>query len=122
MLGCKPTPELCADPESFDREDPTFFYKYILMRGGRIQIPLLVGLHRPASETPFKWGFTGAPMMPNVECWLGNFVIFKGIRSSFAKSHHKTIVLGVISMCFRDSFLQVNVQNGDIFLGCKNFK
>ena len=31
--------------------------------GERIQIPLKVGHHRPASETPFKWRFTGGPMM-----------------------------------------------------------
>ena len=27
------------------------------MRGGRIQIPLSAGHHRPVSETPFKWRF-----------------------------------------------------------------
>ena len=38
--------------------------------GERIQIPLKVGHHRPSgetpwpsSETPFKWRFTGGPMM-----------------------------------------------------------
>ena len=31
--------------------------------GGRIQIPLLAGHHRPASETPFIWRFAGGPMM-----------------------------------------------------------
>ena len=29
----------------------------------RIQIALKAGHHRPTSETPFKWGFTGGPMM-----------------------------------------------------------
>ena len=29
-----------------------FFY---MTRGGRIQIPLQMDHHRPASETPFKW-------------------------------------------------------------------
>ena len=29
----------------------------------RFQIPLKVGHHRPASETPFKWRFAGGPMM-----------------------------------------------------------
>ena len=50
----------CADPESFVRGGPTltpFFFS--LMRGGRIQIPLLVGHQWPASETPYKWRFTG---------------------------------------------------------------
>ena len=31
--------------------------------GGGIKIPLLAGNHRPASETPFKWRFSGVPMM-----------------------------------------------------------
>ena len=42
------------------------------MRGGRIQIPLKAGHHRPPSETPFKW--------PDIECWLGSFVILRGSR------------------------------------------
>ena len=53
---------LCADPESFVRGNPTLFFFY-LMRGGRIQIPLLAGHQRPASETPFKWRFAGGPTM-----------------------------------------------------------
>ena len=32
-------------------------------RRKRIQIPLKMGHHRPASETPFKWRFAGGPMM-----------------------------------------------------------
>ena len=58
----------CADPESFVRGGPTLttffsFFFFSLIRGGRIQIPLLAGHHRPASETPFKWRFAGGPMM-----------------------------------------------------------
>ena len=57
----------CTDPESFVRGDPilTFFFCFFfsLMRGGRIQIPLLAGHQWPASETPFKWRFAGGPMM-----------------------------------------------------------
>ena len=34
-----------------------------LMRGGRINKPVLAGHHRSAIETPFKWCFTGVPMM-----------------------------------------------------------
>ena len=37
--------------------------------------------------------------------------------------HHKIgLVLGVISISFRVFFFKVNVQNGDNFLGYKNFK
>ena len=38
------------------------FLVFSLMRGGRIQIPLLTGHQWPASETPFKWRFAGGPM------------------------------------------------------------
>ena len=50
--------------------------------------------------------------------------IFLGIKIMwiFFWGHHKIgLVLGAISMYFR-SFLKVNIQNRDIFLGCKNFK
>ena len=36
---------------------------FFLMRGGRIQIQLLVGHEWPASETPLKWRFAGGPMV-----------------------------------------------------------
>ena len=36
---------------------------FSLMRGGRIQIPLLAGHQHPASETPFKWRFACGLMM-----------------------------------------------------------
>ena len=60
----------CADPESFVRGGPTltgffllFFCFFSLMRERRIQIPLLAGHQRDASETPFEWRFAGGPMM-----------------------------------------------------------
>ena len=37
--------------------------KVMLMRGGRIKIPLYAGHHQPASETPFKLRFHGGPIM-----------------------------------------------------------
>ena len=45
----------------------------------RIQIPLKVGHHRPASDVSLadRW-------WPNIECWLGSFVIFQGFRNSIA--------------------------------------
>ena len=39
------------------------FLFFCWSEGGRIQIPLLAGHHRPASETPFIWRFAGGPMM-----------------------------------------------------------
>ena len=32
-----------------------------------------------------KWRFAGVPIWPSIECWLGSFVIFQGIRTSTAK-------------------------------------
>ena len=43
-----------------------------------IQLPLLAGHQRAASETPFKWRFAGGPMMAHIECWIGSFVILSG--------------------------------------------
>ena len=40
-----------------------FIFLFFLMRGGRIQIRLLAGHQRPASETPFKWRFAGGSMV-----------------------------------------------------------
>ena len=56
----------CAEPESFVRGVPTltFFFVFISLKSeGTIQIPLLAGHQRPASETPFKWRFAGGPTM-----------------------------------------------------------
>ena len=56
--------EAFADPESFARGGPTLTGFFSDNDGERIQIPLKVGHHRPACETPFKWRFAGGPMMP----------------------------------------------------------
>ena len=55
-------------------------FSFSLMRGGRIQIPLLAGHQRPASGTPLKLRFGGEPIWPNIDCWIGSFVILKGSR------------------------------------------
>ena len=52
--------------------------------GERNQIPLLAGHHQPASKTPFKW--------PNIECWLGSFVIFQGTLTSIAKKPYILVI------------------------------
>ena len=38
-------------------------------------MPLKVGHHRHASETPLKWRFAGLSIIASMECWLGSFVI-----------------------------------------------
>ena len=58
---------------------------YSLMRGGKIQMPLLAGHHRLASETPFEWCFAGVPMMAQHWMLACQLCDFKGIRTSIAK-------------------------------------
>ena len=55
----------CADPESIVLEGPTLttFFFFWFNGGGIIQIPLLAGPLRSASETPFKWRDAGVPIM-----------------------------------------------------------
>ena len=48
--------KFCQRGSNFDN-----FFFFSLMRGGRIQIPLLAGHQRSASKTPFKWRFTSGP-------------------------------------------------------------
>ena len=43
-----------------------------------------MGHHRHASETPYK--------LPNIECWLGSFVIFQGIWTSIAKKTYNFVI------------------------------
>ena len=57
----------CQGESNFDNVSMFFLFYFLLlfmlMRGGRIQIPLLAARQRPASETPFKLRFAGGPMM-----------------------------------------------------------
>ena len=79
----------CGDPESFVRvqlwQRFFFFFFFSLMRGASIQLPLLTSHQRPVIETPFKWRFTGGPMM--AQHWMLNWKLcdFKGLRTSIAK-------------------------------------
>ena len=83
----------CADPESFVRGGPTLTTSFFsLMRGGRIQIPLLTGHQRPASETPFKWRFAGGPMIAQHGMLAWYFVIFQGIPTSIAKEPYCFVI------------------------------
>ena len=50
-----------------------------------MQIPLLAGHHRPASETSLNGVSLAFRLWPNIECWLGSFTNFKGVRTSIAK-------------------------------------
>ena len=56
-----------VDPESFFRGGRTlttfFFCSYMCIVNKGFHIPLKVGHHRPASETPFKWRFNDGPKL-----------------------------------------------------------
>ena len=57
---------LMRGPRKFCQRGSNFesvFFFFSLLRRGRVQIPLLADHHWPASETSFKWRFTGGPMM-----------------------------------------------------------
>ena len=55
------------------------------MREERIQITLKVGLYRPAAKRHWNGISLVGQCRPNIECWLGRFVIFLGIGTSIAK-------------------------------------
>ena len=56
-------PRTCADPESLTTFFCFCFFLCVFSVDEWIQIPLISGHHRPASETPFKWRFAGVPLM-----------------------------------------------------------
>ena len=55
------------------------------MEGGWIQIPLKTGHQGPTSEMPLNGVTLACRWWPNIENWLGSFVIFQGIWTSIAK-------------------------------------
>ena len=68
----------CADQKVRGGATLTTFIFLVWWGEEKIQIQLLAGYHRSASETPFKWRFAGVPMMAQLEFWLGSFVILRG--------------------------------------------
>ena len=64
------------DPESFVRGDQTLTF---LVDEGREKY------HLKQAIKPFKWSFIVEPIMPNIDAWLGSFVMFQGIRTNIAK-------------------------------------
>ena len=61
------------------------YFLFELMREERIQITLKVGLYRPAAKRHWNGISLVGRCRPNIECWLGSFVIFLGIGTSSAK-------------------------------------
>ena len=64
----------CTDPDSFSRGGPTLttfsFCPFLDNAGERIQIPLKVGHHRPASKRHLNGVSLTGRRVPNIECWL----------------------------------------------------
>ena len=74
----------CADPEGFARGDPTLTIFYEGGKEERIQIALKVAIIGLPSKRHFNGVSLVGDCWPNI-CWLGSFVIFKGILTSIAK-------------------------------------
>ena len=68
---------------------------FFFFKGERIQISQKAGHHRPASETPLNGVSLACWWWPNVECWLGSFWEFQGIRSSIAKKFYVFVIFQV---------------------------
>ena len=81
----RPLYHSCADPGNFARGGPTFFF-FFFVRGKRIQIALKAGHHHlnRVSLAGRCWTY--------IECWLGSFVIFQGIRTSIAKKPYIFVI------------------------------
>ena len=87
LMRMRGSRKFCQRGSNFDNVLLIFLYFFVLIDQG-ILIPLQSGHHRSASETPFKWRFAGVPMMVNIECWLGRFVIFQGVWTGIAKKSY----------------------------------
>ena len=46
----------------------------------------------PASGKPFYGVLLAGEWWPNIECWLGSFVVFQGIRTSIAKKPYIFVI------------------------------
>ena len=59
-----------------------FLFYFMLMIGGWSKISLKAGHHRPTSETPLNGVSLACRRWPNIEYWVGSFVIFQGTWTS----------------------------------------
>ena len=88
----------CADPESFVRGGPTLttFCLSLKRREKNPNTVIYIYINGPSSarqRNANKWRFAGGQIpRPNIECWLGSFVIFQGIRTSIAKDPYTLVI------------------------------
>ena len=79
--------------DSFIRGGPnliTFFFLFFFDDEWRKdQNTTISGSSSARQRKPLKWRFSG---VPNIECWIGSFVIFKGTRTSIAKKPYIFVI------------------------------
>ena len=99
---CKGMPESRKFCQSGSNTDNVFYYFFsffiILVEGmergdgERIEMPLKVGHHWPASKTSLNGVLLAGQYWPIIECWLGSFVIFQGIRINIARKPYIFVI------------------------------
>ena len=71
--------KFCQRGSKFDNVFFFFFFFFELMRGYRIQIPRVYkrAIIRPPAKHHLNGVLLAGRGWPNIECWLGSFVIFQ---------------------------------------------
>ena len=63
------------------------------MRGERMHITLKAGaINDPPAKCLLNGVSLAGQKRPNIKCWLGSFVIFKTIRTSFIKKPYSFVI------------------------------
>ena len=84
------------------------FFIYFFIRGKRIQIALKAGPIGPPAKRHFNGVSLAGHWLPYIECCLGSFVIFQGIRTSIA---HCRQTDGTVRKSFRTCSLVRNPKD-----------
>ena len=92
----------CADPESFVRGGPIFkcfflcVFCFCFVFSWYGEVGSKFHYHRAIIGPPAKCHLNGVLLgcrwWPNIECWLGSFVIFQGIGNSIAKKPYNFVI------------------------------
>ena len=108
----------CVDPQSFVRGGPTwttcFFVRFFFWGGGGWGGWSGKRYHfkRAIIGPPAKCHLNGVSLAcqwwPNIECWLGSFVIFQSIRTSIDKKPYTFVIFqGVRTPCLPPPLLWI---------------
>ena len=83
----------CADPESFSRGDPTLTTFFLVDDGREDPNTTLSGaIIGPPAKRHFNGVSLAGRWWPNIECWLGSFVVLQGTRTSIAKKSYIFVI------------------------------